>query len=213
MYPQKSNAERGFAKRELNRKLARRQAASERQPEVFTPKEGKKMSTIGKVLIAVGTIILIVLCIGGTVFAYRQVKNDFASQAVAPESTLAPATTLGPATQPPIVSDPALDHGNNPQPYIPHPNFYVETGVSDKEYTWTVNVSDGEVMVVGGTSVNGLSGGTYQGFGPGKYTVKVINGFVSVVKAEWGKNEWDFRIGQAVQYNWAHANENPGPIK
>lgn len=126
---------------------------------------------------------------------------------VATETASEPLTDSAPA------DSGSNEHGNLPQPQIGHPNYYVETGVQGKEFTWTLDVADGEMAIVGGTSVNGLAGGTYIGLGPGHHVVKVIDGFAAVTKAEWAKAEWDFRIGQTEEYGWAHTNVDPGPIQ
>lgn len=119
---------------------------------------------------------------------------------------------LGSNTIPSASTSSNIDYGNNPQKYIPHPNMYKETGISGQIYTWTFTVRNDEYAIVGGYSVNGIIDGLYKGFGPGTYTVNIIDGFISVITAEWGANEFDFRVDQAILYGWAHTNIDRGPI-
>ena len=98
------------------------------------------------------------------------------------------------------------------QAYVPHPRFYEETGIEGTKTFKNLVVNDDEYLIVGGTSVNGTDDGVYRGYGPGTYTIKVVNGFVSIVDDDWGNEEFDFRVAQAVEYGWAHAHINRGPI-
>jgi hypothetical protein len=109
------------------------------------------------------------------------------------------------------VTDPALEHGTYPQVQIGHPDFYVETG-TNATYRWTFEVKPTEVGIVGGLVVDGQSGGVYRAYGPGKYTVQIQNGFCLTTKSDWAQNEFEFRIGQAIKYNWACGTVDYGPL-
>jgi hypothetical protein len=97
----------------------------------------------------------------------------------------------------------------NPQSQIEHPSFYIETGVTGT-VTWNISVPNDGVLIVGGTSVDGVGGGVYKAMSGGQsYNVTVTNGFAAVTKREFGNGEFCFRVGQAVQYNWAHQTVQP----
>lgn len=132
--------------------------------------------------------------------------------------TATPAPTPTPEAEVSTTPEPeplqAHEHGSgHPQMHIPHPNLYMETTVSSKEYTWTLVVNDGEIGIIGGWSVNGQDQGTYKALSAGAYTVTIIDGFALTVEKQWARDEWDFRIAQAIEYGWAHANLDPGPIQ
>lgn len=97
------------------------------------------------------------------------------------------------------------------QAYVPHPRLYEETGIEGTK-TWRLVVNKDEYLIVGGVSVNGQNDGVYLGYGPGKHTIKVTNGFVSIVDDDWGSEEFNFRVNQAIKYGWAHAVVDRGPI-
>ena len=98
-----------------------------------------------------------------------------------------------------------------PQPYIPHPSLYLETGIRQTK-VWQIELLPNTVAIIGGYEVDGLSGGVYKVLnGPGLIETTVTDGFVSVVQAEWGKEEFCFRIKQAEQFGWAHAHLFPLP--
>ncbi len=98
------------------------------------------------------------------------------------------------------------------QSYVPHPRYYQETGTEGTKTFKNLVVNNDEYLIVGGTSVNGTNNGVYRGYGPGTYTIKVSNGFVSIVDDDWGAQEFDFRVAQAIEYGWAHSHINRGPI-
>ncbi len=163
-------------------------------------------------LLGIG-IIMIILALLGSSWGWGMTKTVDSDNTV-DLNIAAPTPTLV-VDQENITPEPGppQTHGNgNPQSYVPHPNFYVETTVSSKEYTWVITVNEGEVGIIGGWSVNGRDQGTYQAFKPGTYTVSVIDGFALTIEERWAPAEWLFRIEQAKQYNWAHTNLDPGPI-
>jgi hypothetical protein len=111
-----------------------------------------------------------------------------------------------------------------PQPQIGHPSAYLETGVpcvnvdgsttcTDVDAhtkTYKIEILPDAVAIVGGVKVDGVDGGVYKAMaGPGTLQTTVTDGFVAITKKDWGQGEWCFRIGQTVQYNWAHAHETP----
>lgn len=102
-------------------------------------------------------------------------------------------------------------YGQPPQPQIPHPALYVETGIG-QTHNWTLPVDPDKVLVVGGFRVNGRDNGVYKAW-PGGQTVvvEVTDGFAAIVKADWAKEEFCFRIGQARKYSWAHSIIEPLP--
>lgn len=99
------------------------------------------------------------------------------------------------------------------QPYVSHPRRYEETGTG-KTKTWkNVVVNDDEYLVVGGVIVNGTKDGVYRGYDPGTYSkITVTDGFIAIVDDDWAGKEFDFRVDQAIKYNWAHAHIDRGPI-
>jgi hypothetical protein len=108
----------------------------------------------------------------------------------------------------------AVDYGLVPQPYVPHPSSYQETGHtgsdSDKTITWTLQVLPNTVLIIGGYRVDGVDGGVYKAIaGPATVTTTVTDGFYSIVASEWGQNEYCFRLGEAIRYGWAHAHLSP----
>lgn len=104
------------------------------------------------------------------------------------------------------------DYDRSPQPQIGHPSVYVETGVNDKTRCWIVPVKEGFVAIVGGFKVDGISNGVYRAIpGPDTATVEVTDGFALVVVEEVAREEFCFRVGQAVEYGWAHQTVEPLP--
>ena len=100
---------------------------------------------------------------------------------------------------------------DDPQPYVPHPSLYVETGTKGKT-TWLIDIPADSILVVGGLEVDGVGGGVYRAYSGGQeVTVTVKDGFASVVISEWGRNEFCFRLGQAVEYDWKHNTVQPLP--
>lgn len=159
------------------------------------------------VLVGVGLALVILSILGSNVWGWGMTNDtvDVKNETII-EPTVITETKVTP--EPPQTTE----HGSgNPQNYVPHPNFYVETTVSSKE-TWVITVNEGEVGIIGGWSVNGKTGGTYIGLGPGTYTISVVDGFALTVEERWAQAEWNFRIGQAIQYGWSHENLDPGPI-
>ncbi len=99
------------------------------------------------------------------------------------------------------------------QPYISHPRLYMETGIGKTKTFENIVVNEGEYLIVGGVIVNGVDGGVYQGFGPGIYEkIVATDGFISVADKVFAKDEFDFRVKQAEEYNWAHGTIDRGPI-
>ncbi|MFA4826727.1 MAG: zinc ribbon domain-containing protein [Candidatus Shapirobacteria bacterium] len=82
--------------------------------------------------------------------------------------------------------------------------LYMPTGVSGHN-VWTIAVPKNAVLIVGGTDVNGVSGGVYQAWSGGQtVTIDVTNGFALVTLDRWANWEFCFRVGQAIQYGWDH---------
>ena len=77
MYPRNTaNAKRGYAKRELKRKQARKEASAGWKPinqEIITPKEGK-MKKSEKIALIAGAILLTALCVGSLIFFGKVLK-------------------------------------------------------------------------------------------------------------------------------------------
>lgn len=164
------------------------------------------------VLLVIGIILIILSIVSSNIWGWGMSKTVNSDNTV-DLNIAAPTPTLVVDQTENITPEPPQTHGNgNPQSYVPHPNFYVETTVSSKEYTWTIIVNEGEIGIAGGWSVNGQDRGTYKAFGPGTYTMSIIDGFALTVEKQWALDEWNFRIGQAIQYGWSHKNLDPGPI-
>lgn len=82
--------------------------------------------------------------------------------------------------------------------------LYLPTGISGHN-VWEIKIPSNGVLIVGGTDVNGISGGVYQAWAGGQtVSVDVTNGFALVTLDKWGQWEFCFRVSQAVQYGWAH---------
>lgn len=160
------------------------------------------------VLIAVGVLAIL----GGTFFLGRASAPNVAQQHDAPvQAPAAPAPQQSKLSGPSASTD---GYGLQPQPYIPHPSLYLETGHTgtdeQKTKTWTLNVLDGATLVYGGYRVDGVNGGVYGAIqGPTTVTITVTDGFVSIVTNDWAQQEYCFRLGQALQYGWAHAYLHP----
>lgn len=113
-------------------------------------------------------------------------------------------------TEAPDVDGASPDYGLPPQPYVPHPSSYQESGVVGEPKTWTINVLEGTTLVYGGFTVNDETDGVYGAVaGPSTVILTVIDGFYSVVKNEWAEQEYCFRVGEAEKYGWAMTNLHP----
>lgn len=106
----------------------------------------------------------------------------------------------------------------DPEPAVetrPAP-FYHETGFNpdgtEREELFKFTVPVGYLCVLGGRVRNGIAGGHLIGLGAGYHEELIKNGFYSYIPAKWAKSEWDFRLGQAIQYNWDRAHIDRGPI-
>lgn len=134
------------------------------------------------------------------------------------------ATPTPVPAQPTAVPTSSAPYNLPPQPQIGHPSLYLETGVpcvnvngsmtcSDVDAytkTYKIEILPDAVAIVGGFKVDGVDGGVYKAqAGPGTLQTTVTDGFVAITKKDWGQGEWCFRLGQAVQYKWAHAHESP----
>jgi hypothetical protein len=100
-----------------------------------------------------------------------------------------------------------------PQPQIGHPSAYAETHVSGTAVCVVLDVPQGYKAIVGGVTIDKLTDGVYQGYGPGHIETVVTNGFALITTDAWAKAEWDFRIQQTITYGWAHTHIDSGPIK
>ena len=188
--------------------------------------EEKKMKKWQKVLIWIGAVVFLVAGLPLVGAGFRSgivplwkwgfnIKNRQQSVAAVDTSTAAASATSAPAaTSAPTVIDSNADTTGKvtEQNYVPHPRRYEETGIEGTKTWKNIVVNDDEYLVVGGLTVDGTNDGVYRGYGPGTYTITVTNGFISVVDDSWGDEEFDFRVGQAVEYGWAHAHVDRGPI-
>lgn len=125
-------------------------------------------------------------------------------------TTTQAAPTPAPTSTPKPVAacQPIPDYDKPPQPQIGHPSFYIETGIESTR-CWVVTVKPGFIAVIGGFTVDGVSNGVYKAVAAGTLTTTVTNGFLAIPVAEVARDEYCFRLGQAVQYKWAHSNEFP----
>lgn len=160
-------------------------------------------------LVSGGAICLIGLILVFTVGG-NQPKVENTTTSISENTTTAAIAGTPSSSDLPVV-DPAIEHGTYPQVQIGHPNFYVETG-TNATYKWTFQVKDGEIGIVGGVNVNGIGSGVYRAYPEGTYTVQVQNGFVLTTQADWAYTEFWFRVGQAVQYGWAHGTVDTANI-
>jgi len=98
----------------------------------------------------------------------------------------------------------------NPQTEVGHPSFYLETGKTGAA-SWNVQAPSGSVIIAGGTDINDLHDGVLQAWNGGgsPVSVTVKNGFILVTTADWASQEFCFRKGQMVQFNWARKNVVP----
>lgn len=200
-------------------------APATNEPEKTNVKEEDKMETRKTnplLVILVIVIAILIIWIGYTLVKQQNDQIAWEKKTVAQqrdELTIRMNVLESTSKTEAVVALPASDYVTadtsgivTEQAYVPHPRFYQETGIEGSK-TWNnLVVNNDEYLVVGGVSVNGINDGVYRGYGPGKYTVTVTNGFVAIVDDDWGNEEFDFRVGQAVQYEWAHAHIDRGPI-
>jgi hypothetical protein len=160
--------------------------------------------------ILVSVVILVPVLLAGIFFPGRSSANSLTPM---PTPTVMPTET--PTTTAPAGPSASTDgYGLQPQPYIPHPSLYLETGHTgtdeQKTQTWTLGVLDGSTLVYGGYRVDGVKGGVYGAIsGPTTVTITVTDGFVSIVTNNWAQQEYCFRLSQAIQYGWAHDHLHP----
>jgi len=171
------------------------------------------MSTTLKIILA---IVAIVALLAGAFFLGGRVMNASTPANTPTAMPTETPTPTAPASQPAGPSASTDGYGLQPQPYIPHPSLYLETGHTgtdeQKTQTWTLGVLDGSTLVYGGYRVNGVDGGVYGAIsGPTTVTITVTDGFVSIVTNNWAQQEYCFRLSQAIQYGWAHAHLFPLP--
>ena len=179
-----------------------------------------------------------VVCLNGTYHGFTVDINRGQSQTLSDGTTIicdkngnlsfdsAPSTTLDtPVAQSQASSNTAQQNPSSgtynipPQMQIGHPSVYVETGVPDPisgtdahTKRWVLDVLQGTVAIVGGFTVDGISNGVYKAIeGPARLDTTVTNGFLAITIDEWGNGEFCFRIGQAIQFGWAHNTEQPLP--
>ncbi len=164
--------------------------------------------------IIVGLVFLgLCLLLSGIAFLFWRTLPTILPVAAPTPPVQSPAVAQQPLT--PAQDAPStVDYGLVPQPYVPHPSSYQETGHtgsdSDKTITWTLQVLPNTVLIIGGYRVDGVSGGVYKAIaGPATVTTTVTDGFYSIVASEWGQNEYCFRLGEAIRYGWAHAHLYP----
>lgn len=110
-----------------------------------------------------------------------------------------------------------------PQPQIGHPSLYMETGVPCSGVPAGVSCKDidahtklyqfdlvpGTMAIIGGFTVDGVSGGVYKVVQSGHVSTTVTDGFALAIITDWAPNEFWFRVNQAYQYKWAHAHVIP----
>lgn len=153
-----------------------------------------------------------------TKVVYREVTVTPEATKSAPASTATtpPAPTATPTPAPvqakveavPCEQLPAT-YSKPPQPQVGHPSFYIETGIPNTR-CWVVTINDGFTAVVGGFNVNEKTNGVYTAIlGPRTVTLTVENGFIAIPVNAVARDEFCFRLGQAVQYKWAHDNVYP----
>lgn len=156
------------------------------------------------------------VCLVGTVVV--DVVNDGKVRAMLSQST---GEALAKPSEPSLSSSVELevaetdcqripDYDRPPQPQIGHPSFYIETGVNTKTMCWMLPIKEGFVAVIGGFTVDGVSGGVYKAIdGPATVTTRVTDGFAAIAVEEVARGEFCFRVGQAVEYGWAHNTVEP----
>lgn len=164
------------------------------------------------------TTAAVLLFIAFLIWLVIQTTNTNLSTSIPVPTPTPTANTGQPAA--PVVPTPAGPststdgYGLQPQPYIPHPSLYQETGHTgtdeQKTQTWTLNILDRSTLVYGGYRVDGVNGGVYGAIqGPKIVTITVTDGFISIVTNDWAQQEYCFRVGEAEKYGWAHAYLNP----
>lgn len=137
----------------------------------------------------------------------KPVRAEIPTQPVSEAKPTAVPATLSPVSTPTLVAPlpPA------PQTQVRHPSWYEETGVG-RTKTWNVEVPEGATLIIGGFAVDDIKGGVYKAWaGPAKVTVTVTDGFGLVIKNDWAKQEFEFRVAQAKTNNWAHNTVQPLP--
>jgi len=108
-----------------------------------------------------------------------------------------------------VVTATSTEYGQPPQPQRRHPSLYKETGMGQTR-EWVIDIDKDKVLIVGGVCVDGICGGVYKAVdGPKKVTVNVTDGFVLVGHRSWARDEFCFRVDQAIEYGWAHEDVQP----
>ena len=108
-----------------------------------------------------------------------------------------PTPSTGSATETPVIAVSKED--------------YRETGRGKTEL-WDFDLKAGEVLIIGGFTVDYETGGVFKAWkGPQKLRVTVVDGFAIVIPYERGESEFQFRINQARQNNWAITVVKPLP--
>jgi len=125
------------------------------------------------------------------------------------DATTSLTTTVGLSAE-----EAAPEVGLPPQPQVRHPTWYAETGRTvdnqAKTVTWTIDIIEGTILIVGGYEVNGQSGGVYKAWaGAQSVQVTVTDGFALLIQDAWAEEEFCFRIGEAEKYGWAHSVVEP----
>lgn len=95
---------------------------------------------------------------------------------------------------------------------IPHPGIYYQTNVSGNPIIFQMEIPEGYIGIIGGFTVNNETNGSYRAVGPGEYQFEVTDGFVEIIRQEWAQNEWNFRLGQCQEYDWACDHISTGPL-
>lgn len=163
--------------------------------------------------ILVSLLVIVAIIVLGIV-GWKTLQWNPNAQIAAAQQPFAPVVVEQPLNAPAQDAPSAVDYGLVPQPYVPHPSSYQETGHTgsdlDKTITWNLQVLPNTILVIGGYRVDGIGGGVYKAIaGPATVTTTVTDGFYSIVASEWGQNEYCFRLGEAIRYGWAHAHLSP----
>lgn len=100
--------------------------------------------------------------------------------------------------------------GLPPQDAQPHPSLYWETGVEEGFTNLRFQIRKEFVLIVGGTDINGRGGGVYIASNfehDSTVTIEQLqNGFFLLVRDDWARNEFRFRLEQTGVYNWARGH-------
>lgn len=97
-------------------------------------------------------------------------------------------------------------------PSVGNPISYSTTGTNGSKKI-VLDIPNGEIAIVGGYTINKETSGSYKAVGPGHYSFDITDGFWLITTSDLAHDEWNFRIQEAYDNNWALSHQDSGPIQ